>query len=452
MHRDFVAARSCLLLVLAVTLCSCGNIGAPGGLGLEDKVNSKIAAEIRHTRVIDNHAHPMRNVGPGEARDRDFDALPADAMEDAALPAPARPDNPAFTIAWRELFDYSYKDATEAHLKSLRDAKQRIAASQADRYPTWVLNKTGIEIMLANRIAMGKSLPNDRFKWVPFVDMFLFPLNNESFYRLDSDHRAFVGSEERLLKKQLADAGMATLPATFDEYLTFVRHTLEQWKSNGAVALKFEFAYLRDLQIDNPSREAAERIYSIYARSSEPTSEEYKTVQDFLFRYISSEAGRLELPVHIHCASGIGSYFRTPNGDPLALESLFDDPTLRKTKFVLLHGGWPFTKQAASMTLKPNVYVDTSGLLYFAYPTEAAQAMRNYLETAPEKVLFGTDSSPLAGDIGWEETAWTGTRLGRLALGLALTGMVEDGEVTEVRAKELVKMVLRENARGLYRF
>ncbi len=452
MLRDFVPARFCLTLVLALLLGACGNISTPGGLGLEDKVNSKIAAEIKHTRVIDNHAHPMRNVGPGEARDRDFDALPADAVEDAALPAPMRPDNPAFVIAWRELFDYGYKDAGEEHLKALREAKQRIASAQGDRYPTWVLNKTGTEIMLANRIAMGKGLPNDRFKWVPFADMFLFPLNNESFYRLDSDHRAFVGSEERLLKKQLADAGMATLPATFDEYLTFISHTLEQWKSGGAVALKFEFAYLRDLQIDNPSREAAERVYAIYARSSEPTSEEYKTVQDFLFRFISLEAGRLEMPVHIHCASGIGSYFRTPNGNPLALESLFDDPRLRKTKFVLLHGGWPFTKQAASMTLKPNVYVDTSGLLYFAYPTEAAQAMRNYLETAPEKVLFGTDASPLGGDVGWEETAWTGTRFGRLALGLALTGMVADGEVTELRAKELAKMVLRENARGLYRF
>ena len=104
-------ARFCLAVVARGALCSCGNTSAPGGLGLEDKVNSKIAAEIKHTRVIDNHAHPMRNVGPGEARDRDFDALPADAVEDAALPAPMRPDNPAFVIAWRELFDYGYKDA-----------------------------------------------------------------------------------------------------------------------------------------------------------------------------------------------------------------------------------------------------------------------------------------------------------------------------------------------------
>ena len=96
-------------------------------------------------------------------------------------------------------------------MKSLREAKQRIASAQGDRYPTWVLNKTGTDIMLANRIAMGKSLPNDRFKWVPFADMFLFPLNNESFYRLDSDHRAFVGSEERLLKKQLARTPVSAL-------------------------------------------------------------------------------------------------------------------------------------------------------------------------------------------------------------------------------------------------
>ncbi len=452
MRRDLSSARYCLALVLIVSLCSCRNTGTPGGLSLEDKVNSKIAAEIRHTRVIDNHAHPVRNVAPGEAPDRNFDALPGDEAEDAPLPAPMRPDNPAFTIAWRELFDYGYKDAAAEHIKSLREARQRIATAQGDRYPTWVLNKTGTDIMLANRVAMGKSLPNDRFKWVPFADMFLFPLNNESFYRLDPDHRAFVGSEERLLKKSLGESGMATVPATFDEYLTFVSHTLERWKSDGAVALKFEFAYLRDLQIDNPTRSAAERIYSIYARSSEPTSDEYKTVQDFLFRYIALEAGRLDLAIHIHCASGFGSYYRTANGNPLALENLFNDPSLRKTKFVIVHGGWPYTKQAASLLLKPNVYLDTSALLYFAYPTAAAEAMRIYMETAPDKVLFGTDASPLSADIGWEETTWNGTRFGRLALGLALTGMVQDGEITEVRAKELANMVLRENARTLYKF
>ena len=50
--------------------------------------------------------------------------------------------------------------------------------------------------------------------------------------------------------------------------------------------MKFEFAYLRDLHIGNPQKENAERVYAIYGRSSEPSSDEYKILQDYLFRYI----------------------------------------------------------------------------------------------------------------------------------------------------------------------
>jgi hypothetical protein len=41
-------------------------------------------------------------------------------------------------------------------------------------------------------------------------------------------------------------------------------------------------------------------------------------------------------------------------------------------------------------------------------------------------------------------------RTGRAALALALTGMLQDGEITRERASELARMVLRENAARLY--
>ena len=158
------------------------------------------------------------------------------------------------------------------------------------------------------------------------------------------------------------------------------------------------------------------------------------------------------MPVHIHCSIGAGSYFRIANANPLALESVFNDPTLRRTKFVLLHGGWPFAREAAGVILKPNVYLDYSALAYLTYPVEAGRAVRLYLEASPEKVLYASDASPFTKDVGWEETAWIGSRNGRLALGLALTGMLNDGEITKDRAKELAHMVMRENARQLYGF
>src|SRR5438445_13725123 len=136
-----------------------------------------------------------------------------------------------------------------------------------------------------------------------------------------------------MLKIYYTQSLMRRITSTFDEYLSFVSHNFESWKSSGAVAVKFELAYLRDLQITNPQRESAERVYTIYAQSSEPSSEEYRILQDYLFRHLAHEAGRLGLPVHIHCSIGAGSYFRTSNADPLALESVFNDPVLRRTKF-----------------------------------------------------------------------------------------------------------------------
>ncbi len=417
----------------------------------EIEVDSALQDYISRMPAIDNHAHPMRMERPGD-EDHDYDALPADAISDLAIPAALRMDSPRFPEAWSALFGYKYADAETAHLSELERSRQQMKRDKGDLYPSWVLNQAKTDIMLANRTAMGAGLPSDRFKWVPFVDMFLFPLNNASFKNKDPEHRAFVTNEEVLLKRYMSEGSMTQLPPNLDEYLTFITHTLSNWKSKNAVALKFEFAYLRDLQISHPPRESAERVYSIYAQSSEPTADDYKLLQDFLFRYICLQAGQLGLPIHIHSSIGAGSYFQTSNANPIPLQSLFNDPALRRTKFVMLHGAWPYAREAAALILKPNVYVDFSAFSYLSYPAESARALRLYLESVPERVLYGSDASPMYEHVGWEETAWLGSRLGRQDLGIALTGMMRDGEITADRAKEMAKMVLRGNAHQLYGF
>src|ERR1700733_13705921 len=90
-------------------------------------ISSDIEAELEHTKAIDNHAHPMRVVARGE-QDREFDALPADAVQILALPVPAQPDNPMFAQARKELFDDQDKAA--------------VARQKGDSYPVWILNQT----------------------------------------------------------------------------------------------------------------------------------------------------------------------------------------------------------------------------------------------------------------------------------------------------------------------
>jgi hypothetical protein len=52
--------------------------------------------------------------------------------------------------------------------------------------------------------------------------------------------------------------------------------------------------------------------------------------------------------------------------------------------------------------------------------------------------------------MGWEESAYIANSSGREALGIALTGMLRDGEITRDRASELARMILRDNVRKLY--
>ncbi len=355
--------------------------------------------------------------------------------------------------AWRALFGYKYDDATESHLRELAATKARIRSEQGDRYPSWVLDQLGIETMFANRVAMGRGLIAPRFRWVSFVDALIFPLNNNESKRTNPDYRTFFTEEERVFKRYLAEAGVSVLPSTLDEYLSrVVTSTLERQKREGVTAVKFEAAYLRSLDFENASQEDARRIYRQYVRGAAPPAAEYKTLQDFLFRYIAREAGRLGLAVHFHTGGGIGPYFNVTNSNPQLLLSVFNDPTLRKTNFVMIHGGWPYQLQAAGLLNKPNVYLDYSAQTFMLYPRALSQNIRAWLEFAPEHVMFGTDAFSFGPEVGWEEVAWVSTKTGREALAIALTDMMRDREITRERALELARMVLRDNARRLYGF
>lgn len=140
------------------------------------------------------------------------------------------------------------------------------------------------------------------------------------------------------------------------------------------------------------------------------------------------------------------------SGNPLLLEPALNEATLRATRFVLIHGGWPFDRQAGVMLIKPNVYADFSAQNFLRSPRALSETLRAWLEWYPEKVLFGTDAypdpnTPLA---GWEEMLWLANDTAREALAMALTGMMNDGQITRARAVELARMVLRENAIKLY--
>jgi len=410
-----------------------------------------LMAEIRKIRAIDNHSHPPRVVADGE-RDDEFDALPCDPLEATASNTMTRPENPQYLAAWKALWGYEYNDRGDAHVKQLLAAKNKIRQEQGDHYPAWVLDQLGIDTELANRVAMGRGLDAAHFRWVPFDDALLFPLTNDALAAETPDRKFFFGRENILLARYRRELGVASMPATLAEYASrVVTPELERQKKDGAIAIKFEAAYLRSLDFQPASERDAAATYAKYVRGGAPAKEVYKRLQDYLFRYVAAEAGRLGLPVHIHTGAGCGGYFYLSGSNPLLLESVLNDAGLRKTTFVLLHGGsGPFTQEISPLLMKPNVYADLSEQTWMESPNHLAEVLRYWIEWYPEKILFGTDLYPGSGVYDWEEIGWQTSQTARQALGMALTELLQSGEITVPRANQIARMVLRENAMKLY--
>jgi len=410
-----------------------------------------LLAEIRQTMLIDNHAHPPALVNPGE-KDDDFDALPCDPLEPTEPPASLREGNPIYLQAWKALWHYPYDDASPDHIKELLATKQRVQKEQGNNYPNWVLDQLGIETELANRIVLGRGQAPPRFRWVPFDDTLLFPLNNSAVAAQSPDRKIFVGREEMLLQRYLKQLGLSALPTTLTEYTSqVVTLLLEAQRKQGAVAIKFEAAYLRSLDFSPADEAQAQSTYTQYVKGGVPSVTQYKVLQDYLMRYIAREAGRLHMPVHFHTGGGCGGYFNLQGSNPALLESLFNDPSLRTTNFVLVHAGaGNYDTLVPYLLMKPNVYADFSEQTWIIAPHHMSQAIRYMLESYPEKVMFGTDLFPGTPQIDWEEIGYQTVEAGRSALALALTGMLRDGEITRAQATSIVRMVLRDNARKLY--
>jgi len=412
----------------------------------------QLLSEINKIKAIDNHAHPLRYVAEGDKPDDEYDALPLESIDPFPLPLRLSPANREFIDAWKHFYRYNYNDMLQAHTDELLTVKKTVLQQQGQNFPNWVLDQLNIQTMFANRVAMGSGLAAPRFRWVSFVDALLFPLDNEIAKRSNRDYAGFYPGEEKLLKRYLADLGLNRLPATLNEYVTkVVTPTLERQKAQGVMALKYEAAYLRLLDFDKPDRRTALATYARFSRGGVPPSKDYKALQDFLFYYIAKEAGRLGLAIHIHIIDGAGSYYRPSGSNPLLLESVFNDPDLRKTNFVLIHGGFPFTRQVISMFGKPNVYADFSAQTFFLYPRALSEVLRSWLEAYPDRILFGTDAFSFGSLIDWPEVAWLSNMTARQALAIALTGMMNDGEISREHALELARMALRDNAIKLYK-
>jgi len=410
-----------------------------------------LAAYVDTLHAIDSHAHPMAAVAASAPADTDFDALPLDGIPSFDLPLGLRASNPLYRDAQRSLYGVAGGDSGSSDATLFAKARLRQQEQRADNFPTWVLDQLHIDVMMSNRIAMGTGLASPRFRWVAFADPLMLPLDGTRESERTPDVKPLYPLEAKLLRRYLGVLGISKLPVTLDRYVhDVVAATLERQHADGAVAIKFEAAYLRGLDFEPADSATAAKIYAKYSAAGVPTHEEYKLLQDYLVRVIAREAGQRGMAVQIHSLDGFGGFYSASGAAPHNLESMFNDRTLRGTRFVIVHGGWPLVGETMALLAKPNVYADISMMDQLAEPAALSRTLRMWLAAWPEKVMFGTDAFDGGVQQGWEQVGWVASHNGRRALADALGGMVRDNEITGARARELARMVLHDNAVAAY--
>jgi predicted TIM-barrel fold metal-dependent hydrolase len=403
-----------------------------------DPLFQRLAAALDPVPAIDNHTHLLQ---PGK-----FD--PALANRGPLL---NRATHPWFPSMLEARFGITVDPrAWGPGIEAITAARAAMVKRLGER-AYWMdhLDYTRTEIALVNSYDRP-SIDDTRFRWVPHASTLLYPLPADHLMVRSPRHKADIEQLQKVLEGLLMAARLTAIPPDLAAYVRFIDDALRRWQTQGAVGVKFFDAYLRTLRIADVPETRAANLYA-KGRTTPLARDEYLALQDFLWRHILLEAGRITLPVHIHSSLGVPPFLRSLESDVRNLEDVLADPKFFATPIVLIHGGGPWDEIAIYLALKPNVWVDISSR-GFLYPVpDFAGSLRKFLLFAPEKVLYGTDAASYPSVPGGADVHHlVVSRATRDALYLALAGLVRDGVIDHERAVEMGRGVLRENARRLY--
>jgi hypothetical protein len=444
MNRRFgwLAAVSCLLILLVVGFPAMWGQAQPLPGQDVPAIYQRLLPQIAKIPIVDMHAHP------GYWDDSDVDAMAVTVTE--LDPLRTRAANPEWAGAAKALYGYPYSDFSPEHVHWLDQKDDELRKQWGNEYWSKMLDKLGIQVGVANRVAMDYLAGNPRFRWVVFVDPFMFPFNNRDL-AINPDRAVYFPIQEKALHRYMAQAAVSQLPPDLASYEALMRRVLEQDKQQGAVAIKFEAPYFRSLvNISDPPREQAESIYRKYAAGGVPSADDYRAFQDYVFRYLIAQAGPQHLEVHIHSAVGSGNYYHLREGNAMDLEDILRDPKYKDTVFVLIHGGFPYDRESIWLAALPNVYLDSSEFITLVFPGEYSHVLKLWFETFPEKVVFGSDAFPYSREVNVPETYWLAVHTARTAVAAALAEMVSQGEVTESRALEIAREYFHDTTAHLF--
>ena len=233
---------------------------------------------------------------------------------------------------------------------------------------------------------------------------------------------------------------------SLDDLVKAMQTVMEKYQADGAIGIKSALAYQRPLYYDKVLRNEAEisfnRVFTYLGEGL--VWLEARPLQDYMMHQMIRTAIELELPLQIHTGLQEGNGNIISNSNPTHLVNLFIE--YREAKFDLLHGGYPYVHEWATLAKTfANVYTDLAWS-YIISPEIGRCLLHELIETVPgNKIMaFGGDSMTV-------EMAYGHSRMARQVVARVLSEKVSEGYMKEDEAVILVRRILRDNPAALFR-
>lgn len=330
-----------------------------------------------------------------------------------------------FIKGFQKLYGFQDLSFTESNIAPL---SAQIEKNYSD-YPAWfdkAFHEAGFELM--------------------FLDQYWNPFNSQ----VDTSHYALVFHINQLVMQASRRPASGENPYSIymeasaegyamddlDDYLDYCDHLFKTNLARKAVCVKNSLAYSRNLKYYDVSYETARDLFE--KPSSKLTADESASLQDYLFHWIIKKSIEYKLPIQIHTGYLAGNSNYLENSKPLDLNNLF--VTYPEAKFVLFHGGYPWTSEYIAMgKMFSNVYLDLVWLPQISRE-KAVLALDEMLDCVPyNKVFWGGDCSFIEESTGSLEYA-------KSVVAETLAKRIDRGLLSYEVAQDIVKGIFRENA------
>jgi glucuronate isomerase len=232
--------------------------------------------------------------------------------------------------------------------EELNDDNAKVISAHMDakrRDATWygeVYRRANVQDVIAIEdqpdidLSLGNQLPYTRFypMWnVDFEIVYIAtPLSEKETKKTGIQHR--IDETEKHFGVKLHS--LADMEALIDREIT-------NFFQRGGVGLKSTSAYYRPLNFDThiPRKDAEATFAQVVARKT-PSEARRRPLEDYLMTRVLRKLNQLKKPIQFHTGNQ-QNWNVVANSNPLELNKLLYDGQFSDVKFVIMHGGYPYT-------------------------------------------------------------------------------------------------------------